>query len=221
MREVICVPWRPVDARRKNNWAWLRRKLEKLDWPIYEGDADGEWSIAQARNAAADAAGDWDVALFADADTIVDLDVVRQAAEELSSRQGAIRPHDHLYHLTKQDSSRVLRNGHWVEPGQDRFVLGGGDMLITRGAFEEVGHYSPAFVGWGHEDSYMGIELAIRGLWSRLPGNAYHLWHKRDPTMESDQREVNRARMNDALHRHRRELERESTRLGFDVAEVL
>ena len=66
MKVVVCVPFGTDHAERERNWDYVRSWLTlRHDWPIHVGTSDRDpFSPAQARNAAAAAAGDWDVAVL-------------------------------------------------------------------------------------------------------------------------------------------------------------
>ena len=70
MKVVTLVPWRGGDELREQSWDIVRPYLERFGWRIYVGDREGPWSRGAAINAAARDAGNWDVAVIADADTI-------------------------------------------------------------------------------------------------------------------------------------------------------
>ena len=70
MRVVTLVPWRPGDPLREHHWEFVRPHLEALGYPLITGDAPGPWARAAACNAAAVKA-DWDVAVIADADSLL------------------------------------------------------------------------------------------------------------------------------------------------------
>ena len=70
-RPAILVPRRADGGIRDLRWEQARERWEKFGWPIHVGyHDDGPFNASAARNAAA-AQGDWDVAVFVDADTIV------------------------------------------------------------------------------------------------------------------------------------------------------
>lgn len=70
MKVVTLVPWRGGDELREQSWDIVRPYLERFGWRIYLGDPEGPWSRGAAINAAARDAGNWDVAVIADVDTI-------------------------------------------------------------------------------------------------------------------------------------------------------
>lgn len=73
---VVLVPWRADNGQRSDIWAYTRKQIWGLrhpGWPIVEGVApDGPFNRSAAINAAAETAGDWDVAVIADSDTFTE-----------------------------------------------------------------------------------------------------------------------------------------------------
>src|SRR5262245_13595538 len=122
---VTLVPWRPGNTIREQNWEWTRPHLEALGYPIYLGDRRGPWARAAACNEAARLAGDWDVALIADADTIPEADAVHRAVRIVSTSPGAIRPHDRLWNLNRAQSKIMGARGEVRLAPRQRQLLGG------------------------------------------------------------------------------------------------
>ena len=224
MKVVVLVPWRPVERIREWNWRIVRPYLEHLGWPIYTGDRPGTWSRSAACNAASKAAGSWEVAVVTDADTVPEVAPVREAVGIAIETAGGVRPHDNLWRLTKQGSMALARKG----PGAIRrnltsgTHLGGGLLVISREAWEAVDGFDERFQGWGHEDSFMGLSLVTRASWSRVAGNAWHLWHPL-PVKTTPEYRTNRALLEEKQHSRYTvaAVQRASKRLGFDVGKVL
>lgn len=218
---VILVPWRGGDELREQSWGVVRPYLEAFGWPIYEGDREGPWSRGAALNAAAAEAGDWDVAVIADADTIPPQGL-ETAVGVAHAFDGGIRPHDHLYRLTPSGSLRVAAAG--IEGIEQRHIMdtypGGGLMVVARTAWDKVGGFDERFVGWGHEDSAFGIQLVVHASWDRLPGVAYHLWHP-DAPKRTREYTVNAQLLREARITHARQLAVESERKGYRMESVL
>lgn len=207
-RIVILVPWRGGDDRREWLWDICRPWLERFGWPIFCGDSVGPWARAAAVNAAekkARASGGWDLALVADTDTIPDPDSIYRALDWIRATGGAARPHAERWMLTREGSLLAAQRGvsaiDKTKHLSQQFA-GGGLLVITRDAWDKVGGFDESFIGWGYEDSAMTMSLLNLGLWERLPGEAFHLWHpgeQNKPRRES----VNRYR---ALLKENREV---------------
>jgi GT2 family glycosyltransferase len=219
---VVCVPWRGGHPQREFNWSVVKPWLESLGYPIYLGDRAGPWSRAAACNQAAREAGDWDVAIFADADTLAEEDALRRAVDTVISTAGAVRPHDKLWNLSHSESTLVQRRGVGAlkHHPKRRLLPGGGLLVVHRDAWDKVGGHDERFIGWGHEDSALNTRLLVEASWDRISGNAWHLWHQRD-SKETPERKANWAMMHELQHRYREDIERESTERGWDIGAVL
>lgn len=219
---VVLVPWRGGEFRRERNWGVVQRHLEAFGWPVFTGDAEGKWSRARAVNAAARSAGDWDVALISDADTVGEPDVIEAAAKLALQTRGAIRPHDKLWMLQPDQTQDFARQGAQGTIINIKTVChpGGGLLVVSREAWDTVGGYDESFVDWGHEDSHLNTRLLAHAYWDIIEGNAYHLWHPRDTTTTPDVME-NRRKMRLVQMEYGEVIARESRARGWDVGAYL
>jgi len=192
-RVVVLVPRRAGIPERDRIWAWCKAIWQQQGWPIYEGHHDGPglFNASMARNRAADAAdadGRWEVAIFADADTVPwDWRAVRQGVELAMRTDRFIRPFRTYYFLDEEATERFMATGErprrGIRPMSERVY--GGIHIVSRVLWDESGGYDERFVGWGGEDtSFQFACEALRG-YRRLPGEVYHLSHpmqRRDPS---------------------------------------
>lgn len=187
MRAVILIPYRGGNDRREWNWDIARWWLEQLGWPIFTGDDGGEpFSRAGSVNAAAAAAGGWDVALIGDADTIQELEPAHVAAAEVVD-EGAVVPWNHRTKLSKPASMKIAQlgpsrigSGDRDPPDRTSPRGGGGTLMVSRAAWEAVGGMDPGFRGYGNEDLAFvaALETLVLGTGiRRAPGRIWHLWH--------------------------------------------
>jgi N-terminal domain of galactosyltransferase len=218
---VTLVPWRGGDRSRERVWDFIRPQLESLGYPLFTGDRPrGQWARAAACNAAAAAAGSWEIALVADADTVLESEAVSRTIERVRRTRAAARPHDHRYMLTHLASKELMRG----KPIKPEWLFadapGGGALVVHREAWETVGGYDERFIGWGYEDSAMNISLATTAGWERISGVALHLWHLL-PNLRSHRAQRNGALLEELRLAKERELEAASRRAGYDLNTVL
>ena len=84
MRVVVLVPIRYGKPERDRLWEFCRPRWAEFfpDWPVYEGvhgAEEGPFNRSLAVNRAAEAAGEWDVAVVIDNDVLADPQAVRAA----------------------------------------------------------------------------------------------------------------------------------------------
>lgn len=195
-RVVVLVPRRAGDPARDKAWEYVKARWASLGWPIHEGHHDdGPFNAAAARNAAARDAGEWDVAVFADADTIPrDFESVRRGVALAAQTGSFVRPYRRYVNLDEPASAAVMQTGVLpaTPPRPNRWEAGakmlldahGGIAIVPRDLWETVAGYDERFVGWGSEDTAFGLACATLGGLRQIDGEVWHLWHplqERDP----------------------------------------
>jgi hypothetical protein len=205
MRVSVLVPRRAGDPHRDHVWAWVRRwwqtNLPDLPAPTTgEHDDGGPFNRSAALNAAAHAAGAWDVAVIADADSIVDPANIRAAIERADDSQRMVIAYEVFAHLNQLMTQRVRAgySGPW-EYGVDWTLTGTFSSMIAvpRALWDQVGGFDVRFVGWGMEDvAFATAAKTLGDGLERLPGTLWHLWH------EPAQRQADLEAANVALLQH-------------------
>lgn len=197
LNTVVLVPRRDGDPERDHIWAWCRRYWAlQVGLPIFEGH-DGVWgdpapfNRSAAINAAAGAAGEWDVAVIIDGDVVVDHRMVHGAIDKAVRTGGPVLAYTERDQLTPQGTPHVLALDpatvdmrmaprlwrRWVR-GRLRGSCSSANV-VTRELWDAVGGFDEDFVGWGYED------IAARVAWEtvsgvemfKIPGVLFHLWH--------------------------------------------
>lgn len=191
MRTVILTPYRPRTERDSQLWQWVIGWItDNYPMPIFTGDNAGPFSRSAARNNAAKLAGDWDVAVFHDSDTIAHPDAVAQAVDmAANSMQMVVTADSHMY-CDRASSERIRETGVPMFPRPDSFDKHGiyerpcsGIFAVNRDVFAKVGGYVESLSGWGYEDL---VFLQMCGIFAG--GNTWvtghinlHLWHPPSP----------------------------------------
>lgn len=200
MRVAILVPRCKDGGRRDEIWAWVRGWLwdNHPDWTLHEGFDPGAevFSMSTARNNAARFAGDWDVAVFVDADTIADPAAVEQAVENAYTTRKLWVAGDTRMRMDKTSSDRILAGGYWFpRPEGARHPKGNvidetcygepssGVLAIGRPLWEATGGYVEAMKGWGWEDLAFITQCYVVGDGMDWVPNSMllHFYHERTP----------------------------------------
>jgi hypothetical protein len=192
VKAAILVPYRSDGGRRDAAWAFVRKHWSALGYPIFEGESpDGPFNAAAARNAAARKAGDWEVAVFVDADTVMfDHDQVRKAVT-LAARSGQfVRPYNRYVMTDEQSADAIMRTGTVPMSGRVAVlrsgVAHGGVNIVSRRLFDAVGGYDERFRGWGWEDTAFEMACRAFGGYHEFAGQVHHLWHEKTPDRSTD-----------------------------------
>lgn len=196
---VICTPYRPTPSR-NTLWDWVRDWIaDHYPYPVFVADSfdDDVFSPAQARNNAARLAGDWDVAVFHDADTIANMSSVTKAVDLASRSMRMVVAGDKHMYCSPESTEQIMahRSALPAEPDDDGRGLYtnpcSGVFAVSRKLWDAVGGYVEGLHGWGYEDL---VFLQMCGIWGDgntwIPGHTtYHLWHppsERDAATETN-----------------------------------
>lgn len=198
---VVCLVARRSDGgARDESWRWVRERWERHrpDIPIYVGydGVAGPYNNSKARNTAAALAGDWDIAIISDADSICGFDQIEQGIDLARTTGLHSICFSRFCYLTQEGSRRVMSGyvGSWEPFVQWRLYDGCSSMLaIPRHVWDAVGGMDEGFEGWGWEDVAFSLAMQAlnphrhvepdRTMWElrqgfhRLPGDCWHLWH--------------------------------------------
>lgn len=191
----VFVPFRAEpDSPRWNNW-----KRVEPHWKGYSvvlgPSPEGPFNISAARNAAA-ASVKWDIAIFADADSIVPHDQLKAGIAVAKKTRQAVLPHSRWVNVDPHEHDTLFSEGYVpFRPG--RTVHGGTKssiVIIPREAYEAVNGYDERFAGWGWEDT--AFHQAVTALYKPFIQFEGNLWHLDHPRPAAD---VNRGLDEDAI----------------------
>jgi GT2 family glycosyltransferase len=191
MRAVILVPRRDDNGHRDKLWEFCKQKWvdNYEDMPIFEGyHNDGPFNRSAAINRASEMAGDWDVALIIDSDTVSEVSPVMKALELAYRTNGLVVAHTHRHMLHERATMRILagEKGTWNRGGMVQRTYRDSvscAVAISRKTWDAVGGFDERFIGWGFEDTAFNIACeTVSGLLvTAVPGACYHLWHPVGP----------------------------------------
>jgi hypothetical protein len=198
MKTVVLMPfssegcaWRGRAFNEVRRWITVNHPL----WPVYTGTtpyASGRFfPIAKARNNAARHAGDWDVAVFWDADTLVHPEAVKEAVVTVRdsplTQVLACDAHTYMDELSTQrfyDSGLMfpMPRGNRTLPFSKEGIYRrpcSGVFVVHRELWEATGGYVEALQGSdSHEDLVFLQCCRIFGDGTQfIPGMQLHLWH--------------------------------------------
>lgn len=193
----IIVPWAatgPYAAHRSVLWQYCRRWwTDNLPHnPLIWGCVPEQgFTRSRARNGAAKMAGDWDVAVFADADIVPgSADQVATAADEALRTGKLVYAHTRRLQLGEESTRLVTQYGHDIGTAPieaDNTNTYSGVYAVPRTLWDEVEGFDERFIGWGFEDIVFMIACtAIGGGHHRVPGVIWHLWHPRGEEQHDD-----------------------------------
>lgn len=181
----VCVPYRPDLGHRDRVWAMCEARWRILlpGVEIVTGADESEpMNRSRWRNLAA--VGDWEFAVFADADIMVSMPEQITFAVEAASRTGFLTyAHEWRAQLSETGTTQVLLG---TDPCRAEIEAWdphtfSGCYVVPRGLWEQVGGFDERFVGWGWEDlAFMRACGAIGGGLGRAPGVIYHCWHPQE-----------------------------------------
>jgi hypothetical protein len=208
MKVVVLAPYRAGSLQRARIWRWVKGWYRSnFDWEILEScggrglGSPGVFSIARARNMLAEMAGDWDVALMIDADTIAEPSAIHEAVNRAANHRQMIMAGDVHMRMNERSSDLILENGVWFprpdgylpKTGVNEHIYGepsSGCFAIGRELWESTGGFVESMQGWGHEDLVFLTQCYIAGdgvAW--VPDSTLlHFWHPRAEITEDTER---------------------------------
>lgn len=178
----VVVPFRPSPTRMPV-WRVVLRQWES--WNVHVGLIDPDLNVHAAKNRAAE--GAWDVAVFADADLLLDMTAVEKACALADRTDRIVAPFDMLHYLSWRGTVRLVEGEPLdiesmvdpLEPSVKNTWLGA--LVVPRGVWDEVGGFDERFVGMGKGDvAFFHACMTLGGGAERVRGDLCHLWHEAD-----------------------------------------
>lgn len=178
---LIVIPWRDDGSRSaacKTVCDHLRTVVPGC--PIILADSGHEtFNRAASRNLGVKAAGQDEIVVVCDADTLVDPDGLL-VASRAAQRGGLHYPQAVVNYLSEAGTELVIQ-GQPVDPQRIEFSLPsahGGCFVILAEQYRAVGGMDERFEGWGFEDNAWWAAAKDRlGVPTHHRGVAWHLWH--------------------------------------------
>jgi len=190
LRTVILVPYRSDGGRRDELWRFTRAWLERHhpDCSIHVGESpEGLFNRSAAINSAAREAGDWDVAVVCDSDTVVP-PAQFEAAVKTANATGLLtsaltevvelsrNSTDQLLAGAELDIRRLKKNRTRTKDDMTQSSV----IAVPRVLWDAIGGFDEEFRGWGCEDNAFWLAAKVFGGGEplRVDGAAFHLWHE-------------------------------------------
>lgn len=212
-KTVLLVPFSSSDQSRILIWKHVKKWLEQtLDYPLYIGEhfpkSAATYNHSLARNLAAQKAGNWEVAIIHDADTIVDPQQIINGVVVAYETGAVTYPYDERWELNATGTKMFLTGttSNWQQhmTQYTRDVPLGGCMIIRRDLWEVMRGFDTGFVGWGHEDGAFATAAQALNGWRllRIPGKSFHLEHVYAPAKNPNNPiyRANKARIDRYMH---------------------
>lgn len=189
MRTVILVPYRADGARRDELWRFTRAWLEEHhpDYQIYVGKSpEGMFNRSAAINSAARDAGDWDVAVVCDSDTVVPGAQFEEAVSNASETGLVTSALSKVVELSRESTDKLLTGAEndVRHLKKDRLrtkddMTQSSVIAVPRALWDIIGGFDEEFCGWGCEDNVFWLAATVLSGAAprRVDGSAFHLWH--------------------------------------------
>lgn len=184
---IVAIPHRPDRGHRDRLFRFLQADYWH-GWDVRASDHDGQkFNRAKAVNNAL--AGDWDVAVIADADTWVPRSQLVAAIDMAVDTGRLVAAHNCVVELDRITTNHILTGRTTLDGSfgaqrvRTRDVETQSSMLaVPRPLWDATGGMDERFESWGGEDNAFWHACRLHaGEPQRIPGNAYHLWHQPSP----------------------------------------
>lgn len=186
----IVVPWTAGDATRLQARHYVREHYQSVA-PMVMGCCEPglPWSKGVALDDGV-ARTDSDGLILLDADCVVSLDELHRSMTVVEAGAPWSMPHDTVARLSRRATGKIYAgtlphsppSAISLERPTHHAPRGGGIVILSRGAYDDVGGIDDRFVGWGGEDISFGRALdTIVGPCVQFDATLLHLWHRPQP----------------------------------------
>jgi hypothetical protein len=135
-----------------------------------------------------------DVLVLHDNDMLVPQDYAAHVLRVLARGFEVVNPKRFIFYLTEQHTQRIFDGAASLADSPPQAIVqnleGGGSVAITRQAYESIGGFDEAFVGWGGEDVEFWERACTRRIWPYGALPIVHLWHRPQPGKHSPDTET-------------------------------
>jgi glycosyltransferase involved in cell wall biosynthesis len=197
MKVAICVPRWADHGRRDQVWKFIHHwigqnilpltNIDDFTFTIIEGQAQDPGA---ARNDAATKAGNWDIALFWDADLLAHPMAVREAINRAAQNNIMVLAADSFMYMSQASSDRILAGEkHWFPQPytlertyREKSIFSrpcSGVYAVNRQLWELTGGFLNDCDNWGWEDLIFYEQVSIFGNGVQYVDDhiLLHLWH--------------------------------------------
>lgn len=182
MNIAVLVPRREDNGARDRMWAVLKSKVWE-SYEVVEGHhTEGPFNRSAALNEASRLAGEWDIAIIADADSFVPDDRLQAAIKIANDNSRLVIPHSRWVNVEEHEVSGFLNeNMLYFNPKRDVYNTTVSSILVVpRRVWDTVNGFDERFQGWGWEDvAFMEAVTVLADGPIRLHGDVYHMAHDR------------------------------------------
>lgn len=199
---AVCIGSRPRNDHEAEVLEWCATRWRSL-YPVHIADSDGDakFNRSAARNNAAAAAGEPDVLIFANADTVfLDAHDITQAVHAAAASISWSLSARYIETSVSYTADALRANPTAVMPDplssyeRQLSESPAGYQIVPRVWFEDIRGWDERFgSGWGWEDAAFRDALDVLHAPHERYGTAVHLWHPRGPELAPQANRPNRA----------------------------
>lgn len=180
MKVAVLIPYRAGDNYRENAFRYVRQWWDQFPYEVCVAPGpDGLMNRSAARNEAARSTS-WDVGIFADADTIGQVELIPRAVDAAAEGKLAY-PFTEFEGLSAVGTRNFINGYGNLQVIKRKRLSPGGILAVPHDLYDEVGGYDEAFQGWGYEDLAFAYAAGTFAEVHREEGVITHLWHPNAP----------------------------------------